>query len=113
MTEPVAKDMLRKARALIATPDKWTQGAFARNANGYRVDEKNALDVVSRCASGAIKAACRSHHDAGGVLAAVSLKEVVMKHAATNRKIMSVWNDEPERTHAEVLQAFDRAIENS
>jgi hypothetical protein len=45
-------ELLREARALIDTPEKWTQGAFARDGKGDRVDELDKR-ACRFCASGA------------------------------------------------------------
>ena len=106
MTQDTIKQRLRAARALIDKPEKWTQLAFERDAEGNSVDGTGA-EVVARCASRAINEACvfgegfevrRYLRDAMG-----RLQDVFFT--------LSGWNDEPDRTHAEVMQAFDRAIE--
>ena len=38
-------------------------------------------------------------------------KSVKCIQTVTNCDSIAIWNDAPERTHAEVLEAFDRAIE--
>lgn len=105
-------DVLRKARALIDSPEKWTQHTWARWSNG------------EQCTIGARSAA---QFSAGGTLCRVTVaphkssdpkyrKQFEALEAAENILVAVVgmkveaWNDAPERTHAEVLEAFDRAI---
>ena len=105
MTQDTIKQRLRAARALIDTPAKWTQGVNARDSDGlalscFEVD--GSPSVVSRCAFGALMGAC-------------NLGEVgeIAKHLMRSINYyggISSWNDEQGRTHAEVMQAFDRAI---
>ena len=58
MTKDTIKSRLRAARALIDQPEKWTQGALHRDAQGRRLDSQRGRVVVSRCATGAIMDAC-------------------------------------------------------
>ena len=51
--------LLRKAKALIDTPEKWCQGVCARDRNGVGVLTDGGL-AVSRCAMGAIWAVSRA-----------------------------------------------------
>jgi hypothetical protein len=82
-------DVLRRARALIDSPEKWIKGAY-----GLRADDPHcvygALDVVAHMRP------CRGFE--------------LFREAVGTRHI-EAWNDAPERTHAEVMAAFDRAIE--
>jgi hypothetical protein len=92
---------LREARALIERG--WTQEAFARGKSG-RVVVPNGRAAVCFCAVGAIK---RYDH---------WCYDLVAKPLATAIGVKGVtgiydWNDAPERTQADVLAAFDRAIE--
>jgi hypothetical protein len=82
-TNPVA-DVLRRARALIDTPEKWCQGQCELGE--------------AKCALGAILGA-----DPNYAAAALALNRVVAPN-------IPAWNDAPERTHADVMAAFDRAI---
>lgn len=85
---------LREARALIERG--WCQRAFI----------KNTPFGCAYCADGAICAtAGDGEGEYGPMLAALKRATGVPSHA----DIWS-WNDTPERTQAEVLEAFDRAI---
>ena len=59
-TAPTARDILIEARALIARPEAWTQGAGARDAEGEPIAVEHQ-DAVSWCATGAINAAVYAH----------------------------------------------------
>lgn len=94
-------DKLREARALIERG--WTQGQWARGKSGRPV-RYNSRFAVCWCSSGAQARAFgkdwEGYQDA---------KE--MFFAAIEHSNIAVWNDAPERTQAEVLAAFDKAIE--
>ena len=60
VSTPTARDILIEARALIARPESWTQGAGARDADGMPIGAEHP-DAVSWCATGAINAAVYSH----------------------------------------------------
>jgi hypothetical protein len=81
------RETLIAARALIDTPDKWTQGTMRQG--------------VQRCMVGALCAA-----SSGSITPTVSaLRRIIGCWSLT------AWNDRADRTHAEVLAAFDKAIE--
>ena len=114
-TQAEIRAVLRDARALIATPGKWTKGANGRRANGLAVADSSLSNkaVVSRCAVGAILAAGPiAEVLRGPSLAAANarLRNSIKRHTGQCLNGMAVWNDAPERTHADVMQAFDWAI---
>ena len=104
------KEILIAARAKIERPECWTQRAFAKTAlrNKAKVDSPRA---VCWCALGAIAAITREPpHDVNDEVywllhRAMGLPDDEMEVAG--------WNDASGRTHAEVLAAFDRAIEDA
>lgn len=95
-------DALRAAREKISTPEKWTQGAYARDAGGNAV-RAAADDAVCWCALGAIVSL--NIFPADREEAAGALYKVVPE--------VSVFNDKPGRTHAEVMAVFAKAIERA
>lgn len=103
-----AVEVLRKARALIEKPECWTKGVFARDAEGREL-EPNNWAATCFCSLGALA------HASGCAPGAVSLR--VLRTLAAQigdptfpRTEVADFNDAPERTHAEVLAAFDKAI---
>ncbi len=94
-----ASEVLRKAKELIGTPERWTQGVSAKNADGWGVESTDS-SAVCFCSQGAIRAtnapsryaAYRMFRDANGLSGIVG------------------FNDTEGRTHAEVMAAFDKAI---
>ena len=94
-------DILRDARALIDSPEKWTKHYEARDADGNETwygDDR----AVCWCAFGAL-------FKAGWYQP--SLSDAVEALETVVGRIIDEWNDAPERTNAEVLAAFDRAID--
>jgi hypothetical protein len=94
------REILIAARALIADLKSWTQGAYQRDAKGRMCKPENA---VCWCSEAAILRSGRGF-PAPTWAAADILQSVV-------GGLIFDWNDAPDRTHAEVLAAFDRAIE--
>lgn len=90
-------DTLRAARALIEQPERWTTTYLARNKQG-RITGHASEDAVCWCAIGAIYKVTTD--DPSPYLD-------VLRRITGND--LSGFNDS--RTHAEVLDAFDRAIE--
>ena len=106
MTQDTIKTRLRAARKLIDQPEKWTKGALKRDARGNELIISH-IPVASRCASGAIMAACefeerREVFD--------QLSRSINHYLGSDYDSIVEWNDRPMRTHAQVMQAFDRAI---
>jgi hypothetical protein len=87
--------ILIKARAKIADPENWGKG-FRTVCGGHRTLE-------TCCASEAIEA----------VAATPGLRSAALRALAAAAQCDTTilrWNDAPERTHAQVLAAFDKAI---
>jgi len=96
-----ALQVLRKARKLIETPERWTKGDAAKDRDGVPVGMKSRA-AVCFCAAGAIARASGGWN--GGYHNARAALEVAIGGA------IAEWNDAPRRTHAQVLRAFDKAI---
>lgn len=94
-----ALQILIDARALIEKPEKWTKETFARDADNTPCLERS-ISAVCWCALGAIS------RSAPGIPSAIDAKDALRR--VIDSKI-SKFNDE--HTHAEVLAAFDKAIE--
>lgn len=90
-TDAVA-DMLRRAKALIDTPEKWGKGDGGRDP------------LRGHCVITAIMAVRENHE---------GVTEAKSRFARANKidGYIGAWNDDETRTHAEVMSAFDRAIE--
>jgi hypothetical protein len=86
-------DVLRDARALIDTPEKWCKGIM--RSGGRRC----AVGAVSDATGGEMHMRESEANAAFGALA----------RAAGGRRIY-LLNDDPKTTHADVIAAFDRAI---
>lgn len=91
-------DKLREARALIERG--WTQEEFARSKTGRTV-KTNSPQAVCWCAYGAL-IQVDGESDAYPWLC---------KAIDPEGDMVTRWNDAPERTQAEVLEAFDKAID--
>ena len=91
---------------LIAAREKiergWAQGEYARAKNGNPIGY-NAEKAVCWCSIGAIIAV---DDDDPTDRAVYTLSDIVGRD-------ITEWNDAPGRTQAEVLAAFDKAIEAS
>lgn len=97
-------EVLRKAKALIDTPEKWTQGAGSRSASGVIVSERRY--GVCFCALVAIQHVAYDHLNTSAVESEYAFARAIDRTPSG----IAIWNDAPERTHPEVMAAFDRAI---
>jgi hypothetical protein len=92
-----ALQVLVSARGLVATPECWCKNALARDEFGSQVRDPNDQDACAwDCAGALIKASGRNF--------------AAWEAADTTLGVSALWNDNPARTHDEVLAAFDRAI---
>lgn len=97
-------DLLERAHALIKDPAHWTQFAPARDHKGNPCGPNNP-DAVCFCSVGAIQSvSC-------GITQSTLIHAVRGQIERTNptRYALSAFNDTG--THAEVMQAWERAIE--
>jgi hypothetical protein len=103
-------EVLRKAAEKIATPEKWTTGAFGRKADGS-VCSGGDPGAVAFCLSGALIAA--SGVDPVYLDASRHLSRALIVCGATGWVETSAtgFNDSNGRTHAEVLAALTKAAE--
>ena len=98
------REVLVAARKLIERPEAWTQGATARDAAG-KVCSSREPSAVCRCAGGAIETASD-----GDLRKFLDAFEALGEQLGRFGYDVEAVNDAPERTHAEVLAAFDAAI---
>ena len=85
-------DTLREARHRIEEPGKWGKGPKELEPHGDKLCIGQAITLVAM--TGALSFEAR---------------QVFLKCIDEGMTI-PMWNDAPERTHMEVLAAFDRAI---
>lgn len=105
------KDLLRRAKALISEPGKWTQNADGRTVAGKEVHPKD-YNAVCWCIVGAIDRVSTSLSDKDkAVWAFLHVSLPYHEPRTLNQSHISLWNDVKERTHDEVMKAFDEAIE--
>jgi hypothetical protein len=100
----VAKELrvLRAARELIADPERWTQGEYARDADGKPVDDGDER-AVRWCATGAIWRTAPS----GSVACRTIQLAAEVARRAHDMGLMQV-NDR--LGHQAVLRVLDQAI---
>ena len=108
-TKPDAETaaLLRKAKALIDTPEKWCQGFLARNILGFDVLPGNP-DAVAFCARGALlfEAAGRPVGKCDKFLAQAARKIKVCASGSYPHVDLNNTTD-----HPTVMRMFDLAIE--
>ena len=113
----IAIEILASARNLLASPERWTQGAAARNSAGKHVAPSDP-DATCFCAAGAIYRAAYDHNGITAVPRIENVHHLLARYIAPDGydSIYSVagdWNDTPGRTHSEILAVFDAAIADS
>ncbi len=102
------KEILINARALIADPENWIHGELAKNNQGQTVNV-SAPDATCFCTAGALIKACGgypddAHHEALSVISSVVGGDYGL------RLYEAIYDFNDSASHAEVLEAFDRAI---
>ena len=93
-------DVLDKAADLIEPEGAWTQGAEARDANGEELSYPYD-DAVCFCAGGAV---WKAGHEWSVAISAWRLFQSTVPYEDGPE-----WNDEPERTQAEVVAKLREA----
>ncbi|MCC7368778.1 MAG: hypothetical protein IT306_10170 [Chloroflexi bacterium] len=105
MTTSPTRDILLRARALIADRRRWTRDVTARDRH-YRPVSATEPAAIQWCALGAL---LRVADDPAAFVRAVNLLE--MAAAALFKRSVRWVNDRPGRTaHADLLAVFDHAI---
>lgn len=103
--DQAAKLVLRKAAVLLKPPEAWTKGRMARDRFREPVPPMSSR-ATCWCASGAIRV--NAWGDSLELFQIRRRAYQLLGEAAGDMSIIN-WNDAPERTHAEVLAAFERA----
>jgi hypothetical protein len=102
MSQPLERKIVERARALIARPETWAQGEFARDAHGEPVSWRSTA-AVQFCVWGALNRA--AFEMTGDRYRSVPLADRAA--AALRQGIASLSRLNDGGTHAEVLVLFD------
>jgi hypothetical protein len=97
-------NILRDARTLLDSHEKWTKGAFARDSDGRAV----CYDSVSACCwclEGAV-----AYAEGVGVRTHTNSALYELSRDLPARESIYTFNDQSSRTHAEVLALLDTTI---
>ena len=114
--EPSKEDthaVLVAARALLTPPAAWTRVAFARNEAGNSTISGDP-SAVCWCAVGAVNRAARTQFGVCGLQAMTAVDALATALGALVADTsggVAAYNDAPERTHEEILELFDKAID--
>lgn len=116
-----AVEILKRARDIIAQPECWHKGHYAQDEQGEETcDTEKSIEEympVCFCTLGALSMAVADHpfaDDLDGFLdweRFVAARNAFQTH--TGIKDIPAWNDRDDTTHADVLKAFDTAIEKA
>ena len=106
MSQPLERQIIERARALIATPQMWTQGEFARDAHGEPVNWRSPK-AVQFCLWGALNRA--AYAMTGDRYRSVGLADHAAAALRDGATSLSGVNDRG--THAEVLALFDAYLQ--
>lgn len=98
---------LKETRAMIATPERWTQQTYARNRAGHSVSQDDP-SAVQWCLVGALGASMKN-------LALIRTCEAMFKARDRLRKYhdypeLESFNDSCRTRHHDVLLVLDAAI---
>ena len=97
--------VIQKARDYLATPSNWTKGEMFRDARGISTTRDKA---VCACLHGALSLAAGGRGTEAGRKAYDDAAEAV--EAVLDGAPISVFNDDPKTTHADVLAVLDKAL---
>jgi hypothetical protein len=99
------QEAIASARELVEFG--WCQGADARDESGNMVHPWDPA-AVSWSALGALVAVAANPDDGAVRLEELGLPALALGIAA-NSDLLQEWNDEPERTHQDIVAAYDVA----
>jgi hypothetical protein len=102
MSQPLERRVIETARALIATPQTWTQGEFARDASGNPVSWRSP-EAARFCLWGALNRA--AYDMTGDRRQSITLADHAARALRNGVTSLSGTNDKG--THADVLAVFD------
>lgn len=108
MAQPVERQIVQRARALIASPQAWTQDEFARDRAGEPVSWRSA-EAVQFCIWGALNRAAREM--TGDEHQRARLADHAARALRSLTPSLSRLNDRG--THADVLALLDGYLEAS
>jgi hypothetical protein len=108
MAQPVERQIVQRARALIATPQTWTQDEFARDESGEPVSWRSP-QAAQFCIWGALNRAARELTD--DEHQRVRLADHAARALRSITPSLSRLNDRG--THADVLALIDAYLEAS
>ena len=101
--------ILRAARAMIATPERWCKGARARNADDKEVGV-HSLSAQKYCLIGALEFVVSSCCLYGGGPQTYRRLYDRIVLCAEGPMTLSSFNDAEHTTHADVIALLDKAI---
>ena len=106
MTDP--RPILRRARAILAAPSRWTQKGLARTVNDTPCSPESPY-AYSYCLVGAIQRASNTPGLGGFPNAFMHLDDTIGRIHGGHT--IGRWNDREDTTHADVLAILDEAIQ--
>jgi hypothetical protein len=107
MDDPVTLALV-KAREIISSPNRWTQGFFAKDANGIAVMPL-AVQATCFCALGALRKAI-GYSNENVFMDATRRLEETLKKERTYAHSLATYNDDPSTTYEDIKSLFDDAI---
>lgn len=108
---PTLLEVLKIARSLIEDPEHWHQGCLARDKDGREVGTRNP-NACSWCSAGALYRADPKGDQ--GFEPKVHLERALFQlFPQWEARGIENFNDSFVTTHAQVLQVFDKAIQDA
>jgi hypothetical protein len=108
MAQPLERKIIGRARAMIAAPQMWTQGEFARDGSGQPVSWRSP-EAAQFCIWGALNRAARELTENEHLR--VRLADGAARALRATTPSISRLNDRG--THADVLALIDRYLDTS
>lgn len=92
-----------KIKELLSAPEKWTQGAFCKTADGR---DCGRVEAVRFCLKGAMQQTCIAPFRQKRTMIYEKMAAVLPEAGGICRIV--AWNDAPERTFEEVKELVER-----
>ena len=98
------KNILENTRYLLKTPNRWIKDDLANTEAGLKTQPGSPY-AVKWCLVGALTKASMPYSNMECLWDAMTLLKDI-----TGASLLTQWNDDKERTHEDVMDAFDKAI---
>ena len=106
-------EILKQARSKIDSPEKWIQGQDHRRNDDGVIECRCARWAIVESTGEVLKAEPMVAWTKSYAVISAFMRSLRKRGHASGGIALYTWNDQPRRTHAEIMQGFAWAIEDA